>query len=64
MYSTSFYNPFPITPSLTEHHKYISVCLWRECSDKPVLVGYANISLTDVVLQCVSTASNTHHVSM
>ena len=54
---------------MQQSHQYLTVCLWKEESptrwpSNPVLVGFCNVSLADVVLKCISTTSNTYCESL
>ena len=54
---------------MQESHQYLTVCLWKEEAptrwpSNPVLVGFCNVSLADVVLKCISTTSNSYNESL
>ena len=54
---------------MQESHQYLTVCLWKEepptrWPTNPVLVGFCNVSLADLVLQCISTSSNSYNESL
>ncbi|KAL5252932.1 hypothetical protein ACHWQZ_G015630 [Mnemiopsis leidyi] len=54
---------------MQQSHQYLTVCLWKEepatrWQSNPVLVGYCNVSLADVVLKCISTTSNNYCESL
>ena len=52
---------------MEEGHQFLNVCLWKENSNRtcnPVLIGHCSTNLADLVLQCISTSSNTYSDSL
>ena len=52
--------------SLQEDSQYLTVCLWAsdERKGNPILIGFANIELGDIALQCIATTSNMYNDSV